>query len=36
LLYLFSGPDFLFATSFFPARRHTFWLVSSRSVRFRN
>ena len=29
MLYMFSGPDFLYATSFFPTPQRTFWPVSN-------
>ena len=29
VLYMFSGPDFLYATSFFPNAQPTFWPVSN-------
>jgi hypothetical protein len=35
MLYMFSGPDFLYATSFFPMPRRTFWLASNQWVSFR-
>src|ERR1700720_763340 len=30
MLYMFSGPDFLYATSFFQTPQRTFWPVSNR------
>jgi hypothetical protein len=33
MLYMFSGPDFLYATSFFRTPQRTFWPVSNRWAR---